>query len=80
MTVGPGLEIGARDRDAVPPAGGPEAGVIEKTIRCENSEVLPSGSVAVAVTRRPAAIATGRSTSIVGVAGAVGRDLGVEPR
>jgi hypothetical protein len=31
----------------VPPAAGPEDGVIEKMILCENSDVLPSGSVAV---------------------------------
>ena len=37
----------------MPPAGGPERGVVEKAMRCENSEVLPAGSVAVAVTRAP---------------------------
>ena len=34
---------------AVPPAGGPAVGRIEKTMRWENSDVLPSASVAVAV-------------------------------
>ena len=42
--------------NGVPPAAGPEAGVIEKTIRCENSEVLPAGSVAVAEMRAPASV------------------------
>ncbi len=37
----------------VPPAGGPEAGLIEKMIRCENSDVFPAGSVAVAATFWP---------------------------
>jgi hypothetical protein len=46
----------------VPPAGGPEPGVIEKMMRCESSEVLPAGSVAVALIREPAATATGRMT------------------
>ena len=49
---------------AVPPAAGPEAGVIEKMIRCENSEVLPAGSVAVAEMRTPASVAIGSVTSI----------------
>ena len=35
----------------VPPAESPEVGAIEKMIRCENSEVLPEGSVAVVEVR-----------------------------
>ena len=38
--------------------------MIEKMIRCENSEVLPAGSVAVAEMRAPASVATGSVTSI----------------
>ena len=50
---------------AVPPAAGPEGGSIEKAIRCENSEVLPSGSVAVAEILSPSWIVAVSVTSIV---------------
>ena len=40
---------------------GPGHRRIEKMIRCENSEVLPAGSVAVAAMRAPASVATGKS-------------------
>ena len=49
---------------AVPPAPDPEAGLIEKMIRCENSEVFPAGSVAVAEIRAPTSVTTGSVTSI----------------
>ena len=49
----------------VPPAGGPEAGFIEKMSRCENSDVFPAGSVAVAEMREPFSTVTGSVTSIV---------------
>ena len=49
---------------AVPPVSGPEVGVMAKMIRCENSEVFPLGSVAVAAIRAPASVATGSVTSI----------------
>ena len=50
----PVLEEHAIDRESRAAPGGPEVGKsIEKTMRCENSEVLPSGSVAVAVMRAP---------------------------
>ena len=48
----------------VPPVAGPDFGEIEKMIRCENSDVLPSGSVAVAEIFAPGSIATGRLTSM----------------
>src|SRR5512135_1962016 len=38
---------------AMPPAAGPDRGVDERTMLWENSEVLPLGSVAVAVTSWP---------------------------
>jgi hypothetical protein len=47
----------------VPPCAGPDAGEMEKMIRCENSDVLPAGSVAVAEIRVPAGVATGKVTS-----------------
>ena len=37
---------------------------MENTMRCENSDVLPAGSVAVAEMRAPASVATGSVTSI----------------
>ena len=49
---------------AVPPAPDPEVGLIEKMIRCENSEVFPAGSVAVAEIRAPTSVTTGSVTSI----------------
>ncbi len=49
---------------AVPPAGGPDRTSIEKMIRCENSDVFPLGSVAVAEIRTPSSVATGSVTSI----------------
>ena len=49
----------------VPPAGGPEAGFIEKINRCENSDVFPLGSVAVAEMRDPVSTFAGSVTSIV---------------
>ena len=39
-----------------PPVSGPEAGLIEKRIRGENSDVLPAGSVAVAAMRAPLSV------------------------
>ena len=50
--------------NGVPPSAGPEAGLIEKRMRCENSEVLPFGSVAVAEMRAPTSVVTGSVTSI----------------
>ena len=47
----------------VPPAGGPEAGLIEKISRCENSDVFPFGSVAVAEMREPLSTVAGRTRS-----------------
>ena len=44
------------------PAGLPDVGLEASTRRCENSEVFPSGSVAVAVTLSPSPIETGRAT------------------
>ena len=49
----------------VPPSGTPEPGLMEKISRCENSEVLPAGSVAVAVMRDPFSTCAGRMTLIV---------------
>ena len=49
----------------VPPAGGPEPGLDENGIRWENSEVLPEGSVAVAVIRAPVSTCTGNVRSKV---------------
>ena len=49
----------------VPPAGGPEAGFMEKINRCENSDVLPAGSVAVAEMREPFSTVAESVTSIV---------------
>jgi len=46
------------------PAGSPPPGDEWRTIRCENSEVLPSGSVAVALTLSPGSRVTGRTTLI----------------
>ena len=48
----------------MPPVAGPDAGKLVKTILCENSEVLPEGSVAVALTRSPGWIVVARVTSI----------------
>jgi hypothetical protein len=50
-----------------PPAGSPDAGLIEKTIRCESSDVLPSGSVAVAVRCSPGRIVAETVTSMIPV-------------
>ena len=47
----------------VPPAGGPAVGLTLKGSRCENSDVLPAGSVAVAAISVPASVATGSVTS-----------------
>src|SRR5262249_1928392 len=44
------------------PVEAPDTGELETTNRAESSDVLPSGSVAVAVTSEPFATATGRST------------------
>jgi hypothetical protein len=46
-----------------PPAAGSEMGLTENTLRWENSDVSPAGSVAVAVTREPAGTppATGKN-------------------
>ena len=60
----------------VPPAAGPEAGLIEKTSRCENSDVLPFGSVAVAAIARAGLDRRGQRDVEARVARAVGRDLG----
>ncbi len=59
MVVGSAKSVPETVR-AVPPAAGPEVGVIEKMMRCENSEVLPAGSVAVAEIRTPFSVATER--------------------
>src|SRR5262245_49963362 len=48
----------------VPPAGGPEDVERLKRIRWENSDVFPSGSVAVAEIRAPSSVATARVSSI----------------
>ena len=42
---------------------GPDVGEIEKMMRWENSEVFPSGSVAVAEMRAPASVWTGNVSS-----------------
>jgi hypothetical protein len=47
----------------VPPADGPETTSIDRMVRCESSEVLPVGSVAVAEMRRPSLVAAGQWTS-----------------
>ncbi len=47
----------------LPPPASPEAKLTEKGSRCENSEVLPAGSVAVALTCSPAEIPMGTVTS-----------------
>ncbi len=57
-TVTPGSKFVPWIETAVPPAAGPDAGAIEKTICWENSEVLPSVSVAVAETGAPAGMTT----------------------
>ena len=46
-----------------PPLAGPAAGLSEKTIRCESSDVFPEGSVAVAAKRAPAVVVTGSMMS-----------------
>jgi hypothetical protein len=48
----------------VPPDAGPDVGLTEKMILCENSDVLPPGSVAVTETRSPGFVANGIVTSI----------------
>src|SRR5450432_503399 len=50
---------------AAPPDAGPETGLEEKMMRCENSDVLPAGSVAVADIRESDATATGSTKSNV---------------
>ena len=61
---------------AVPPSGGPDVGLLsEKTMRCENSEVFPSGSVAVALTRAFSSTVTEQREVEARVAGAVRCDL-----
>ena len=47
-----------------PPAAGPERGAVFSRIVCENSDVLPAGSVAIAVTRPPGASGEGSVKSI----------------
>ncbi len=49
----------------VPPSGSARAGLVEKISRCENSEVFPAGSVAVAVIREPFSTCAGRMMLIV---------------
>jgi len=46
-----------------PPSAGPESGVTEKGRRCESSDVLPSGSVAVLAIRAPGSVGAGSVTS-----------------
>ncbi len=67
VTVAPASNAIPASVTAVPPAGGPEAGLTEKRIRCENSEVLPSGEVAVAVIGWPSSSATENMTLYVAV-------------
>src|SRR5450432_2629536 len=45
----------------VPPEAGPDWGEEENTIRSESSDVLPAGSVAVAVMREPTSTPTGNA-------------------
>ena len=58
----------------VPPAAGPEAGEIEKMIRCENSDVLPAGIGGRGGDPRPAR-RHGKGDVEARVARTVGRDL-----
>src|SRR5262249_20465994 len=53
VTVAPSSKSVPAIVTGVPVPAGPDTGVIEKGRRCENSEVLPSGSVAVALMRSP---------------------------
>ena len=60
---------------AVPPDGGPDCVLIENGRRWENSEVLPSGSVAVTEMRAPLSVVPRPADVEGGVARAVGRGL-----
>src|SRR5262249_49357130 len=64
VTVAPAAKSIPVSVTLVPPAGGPEAGDIEKMRRCENSEVFPFGSVAVALILAPASTVNGSVTSM----------------
>ena len=64
VTVAPGRKLNPVRETDVPPAALPSPGNDDSTMRWENSEVLLSGEVAVAVTTAPGSIVTGRSTSI----------------
>ncbi len=61
VTVAPGANDIPEMVAVVPPAADPDGGSTEKTIRWENSDVLPNWSVAVAVTSCPAARTKGTS-------------------
>ena len=62
-TVAPEAKSVPESVTPVPPDAGPEAGATEKMIRWENSDVLPEGSVAVALRRASVATAAGTVTS-----------------
>ena len=62
MVIGSAKSVPKAKRSE-PPAGGPDVVLSAKMIRCENSDVLPPGSVAVAEMRAPASTVTGRLTS-----------------
>ena len=63
VTVAPGSKSIPVRVDATPPPCGPEGGSIEERMRCENSEVLPDGSMAIAVTGCPAGRTKGTSVA-----------------
>ena len=63
VTVAPLSKIIPARVKLVPPAAGPPPGFDEKTSRCENSDVLPAGSVAVALIRAPFSTTAGSVTS-----------------
>src|SRR5690349_15378776 len=63
----------------VPPAAGPDLVSIAKMMRCEISDVLPFGSVAVAEMRTPSSVPTGRGMAKLTCPEA-SVDTGAEPR
>src|SRR5437870_2751368 len=77
-TVAPAMKSVPLIVTDVPPAAAPDAGLIANGIRCENSDVLPEGSVAVDVDAQIDADAVSQVTeSVVMNRVAPNRDVGL---
>src|SRR5262245_49247195 len=65
VTLAPDKKPNPARKIWVPPAALPPPGAEDSTRRWENSEVLPSGDVAVAVTGEPGSMTTGSTALMV---------------